>query len=133
MSLEANILKLTNAVEALTERLHSMEAMVAIPPSAPAVEPVAVEAAPTVEPVAVEAAPPAITHEDVQRGFYQRKRHCSPAITHEDVQQLCLKIVRTDRSKKADLKRILGEYGAALVADVPADKLQEIKTKLEQV
>ena len=113
MSLEANILKLTNAVEALTERLHSMEAMVAIPPSAPAVEPVAVEAAPAVEPVAVEATP--------------------PAITHEDVQQLCLKIVRTDRSKKADLKRILGEYGAALVADVPADKLEEIKTKLEQV
>lgn len=117
MSLEANILKLTNAVEALTERLHSMEAMVAIPPSAPAapsreqLEEAYKEVAPAVALVSCPA------------------QH----ITHEDVQQLCLKIVRTDRSKKADLKRILGEYGAALVADVPADKLEEIKTKLEQV
>ena len=113
MSLESKIEKLTAAVESLTERLHSMEAMVAIPPSAPAPS----------EPEAPAATPP--TGEQLEQPKSQ------PDVSHEEVQQLCLKIVREDRSKKPKLKEILGQYGASLVQDVPQEKLVELKAKLE--
>lgn len=117
MSLESKIEKLTAAVESLTERLHSMEAMVAIPPSAPA---------PSEPP-----APTPPTGEQLEQAAKEEVAKAEPEITHEQVQQLCLKIVRDDRSKKPKLKEILGEYGANLVQDVPADKLAELKQKLE--
>lgn len=117
MSLESKIEKLTAAVESLTERLHSMEAMVAIPPSAPA---------PSEPPAAT---PP--TGEQLEQAAKEEVAKATPEITHEQVQQLCLKIVRDDRSKKPKLKEILGEYGANLVQDVPSDKLVELKQKLE--
>lgn len=116
MSLEAKIEKLTAAVESLTERLHSMEAMVAIPPSDPAPS---------------EPESPAPKREQLAQAAKEEAEKAEPEITHEQVQQLCLKIVRGDRSKKPKLKEILGEYGANLVQDVPADKLAELKQKLE--
>lgn len=119
MSLESKIEKLTAAVESLTERLHSMEAMVAIPPSAPAPS----------EPEAPTPTPP--TGELLEQAAKEEALKAEPEITHEQVQQLCLKIVRDDRSKKPKLKEILGEYGANLVQDVPSDKLAELKQKLE--
>lgn len=115
MSLEAKIEKLTNAVESLTERLHSMEALVAIPPSEPQ----------------------APNRDDLEQAAKEEsakakpEQKSEPAVTHEQVQQLCLKIVRDDRSKKPTLKQILGEYGASLVQDVPEEKLPELKAKLE--
>lgn len=112
MSLEAKIEKLISAVESLTERLHSMEAMVVIPPSAP-----------------VE--PPAPSRDDLEQAAKEEQAKSEPDVTHEEVQQLCLKIVRDDRSKKPKLKEILGQYGASLVQDVPQEKLVELKAKLE--
>jgi len=112
MSLEAKIEKLTAAVESLTERLHSMEAMVAIPPSAPA-------------------EPSAPSRDDLEAAAKEGQAKSEPQVTHEQVQQLCLKIVREDRSKKPKLKEILGQYGASLVQDVPQEKLAELKAKLE--
>lgn len=105
MSLEAKIEKLTSTIEALIETLYDVEANVAIPPTA----------------------------EPEQKQEVEPEQTAEPEINHEDVQQLCLKVVRKDRNKKPDLKRILGEYGATLVADVPTDKLSELKAKLEAV
>lgn len=115
MSLEAKIEKLTSAIESLIETLYDVEASVAIPPSAPSRG----ELEQALEPEQKQEVEPEPTVE--------------PEISHEDVQQLCLKVVRKDRNKKPDLKRILGEYGATLVADVPTDKLSELKAKLEAV
>lgn len=114
MSLEAKIEKLTSTIEALIETLYDVEANVAIPPSTPSRDDLEKAAKEETAKVEVEETP-------------------AEQISHEDVQQLCLKVVRQDRSKKPDLKRILSEYGATLVADVPVEKLAELKAKLEAV
>ena len=49
----------------------------------------------------------------------------------EDLQAMCLKMVREDRSKKASIKSALAVYDAKVMADVPEDKLAELKTALE--
>lgn len=113
MSLETKIEKLTNAIEELTKRLHAVEAATAIPAQAEA--------------------PAVPTADKLEEAYEEENAKAKPAISHEEVQQLCLKIVREDRSKKTALKDVLAEYGATLVADVPADKLEELKTKLESV
>ena len=51
--------------------------------------------------------------------------------TADEVQTLCMTIVRKDRSKKTKVKELIAEFGAPLVKDVPADKLPELKAKLE--
>lgn len=56
-----------------------------------------------------------------------------PTISHEEVKDLCLKISRADRSKKPAIKALLGEYGANVVTQVPAESLAELKTKLEEL
>ena len=56
-----------------------------------------------------------------------------PATTADEVQTLCMTIVRKDRSKKTKVKELIAEFGAALVKDVPADKLPELKSKLEAI
>lgn len=49
----------------------------------------------------------------------------------EDLQAMCLAMVREDRSKKVAIKSALAEYDAKVMADVPEDKLAELKTALE--
>ena len=58
-------------------------------------------------------------------------KEAEPTITADDVQTLCMTIVRKDRSKKAKVKELIAEFGASLVKDVPADKLPDLKAKLE--
>lgn len=52
-------------------------------------------------------------------------------IKREDLQAMCLAMVREDRSKKTAIKEALAVYGAKVMADVPEDKLAELKTALE--
>ena len=58
-------------------------------------------------------------------------KEAESAITADEVQTLCMTIVRKDRTKKTKVKELIAEFGASLVKDVPADKLPELKTKLE--
>jgi acyl-CoA synthetase (NDP forming) len=54
-----------------------------------------------------------------------------PTVTHDEVKDLCLKISRADRLKKPAIKAVLSEYGAKTVAQVAAESLGELKSKLE--
>ena len=60
-------------------------------------------------------------------------KEAEPTITADDVQTLCMTIVRKDRSKKTKVKELIAEFGASLVKDVPADKLPDLKAKLEAI
>ena len=60
-------------------------------------------------------------------------KESAPTITADDVQTLCMTIVRKDRSKKTKVKELIAEFGASLVKDVPADKLPDLKAKLEAI
>ena len=51
--------------------------------------------------------------------------------THEEVKDLCLKISRSDRTKKPAIKALIAEYGATVVTQVAAESLGELKAKLE--
>lgn len=53
------------------------------------------------------------------------------AVTHKELQDLCLAMVRKDRKLKTAIKDALAEYGANVMADVPADKLPALKATLE--
>lgn len=51
--------------------------------------------------------------------------------THEDLQAMCLEMVRNNRSLKTQIKDVIGKYGANVMADVPANKLPDVKAELE--
>ncbi|MDX1486600.1 MAG: hypothetical protein R3268_00260 [Acidiferrobacterales bacterium] len=108
--LTAQVETLTKAVEALT---GAMQGQVA--PSQPqaASEPVAEQPAPEPD--------PAPSQEATQDG---PKR--------EDLQDLCMTIVRSDRSKRGAVKAAIAQFdGAETLKDVPEDKLGELKAALE--
>lgn len=54
------------------------------------------------------------------------------AVSRDDVQELCVELVRDDRSRKADIKEIIASFnGAATLKDVPEADLADLKAKLE--
>ena len=53
------------------------------------------------------------------------------AVTAEDLQTLCTQIVRKDRTKKAGIVSVLGEYNANLISDIATHHYSAIKAKLE--
>jgi hypothetical protein len=62
-----------------------------------------------------------------------------PVVVEQDtpsvdaLQQRCLELTRIDRANGVKIKAIIAEYGAALLKDIPADKLGEFSIKLEQL
>lgn len=53
-------------------------------------------------------------------------------VSRDDVQELCVELVRDDRSRKADIKEIIASFnGAATLKDVPEADLADLKAKLE--
>ena len=55
-----------------------------------------------------------------------------PQPSRDDLQELCMTIVRKDRSKKATVKEVISSFGgAATLNEVAEDKLAELKLKLE--
>lgn len=61
------------------------------------------------------------------------KAETPKTVRREDLQAMCLGMVREDRSLKTKIKDTLAEYGANVMADVPEDKLAELKGKLEKL
>lgn len=54
------------------------------------------------------------------------------APSRDDLQELCMTIVRKDRSKKTTVKDVISSFGgAATLNEVADDKLAELKVKLE--
>lgn len=110
--LETKIEKLTKAIEALTKAIEAQQ------PKAeqPKVEQPKVEQPKAEQPKAEQP---------------KEETPSPPAITHEEVKDLCLKISRSDRTKKPAIKALLGEYGANVVTQVATESLAELKAKLE--
>lgn len=105
--LETEIQKLTKAIQLLTDAINANMAQVA---------PVPLVEQPTalaVEPVAEEPA--------------------APSANVEALQTRCLELTRIDRANSPKIKAIIATYGAAVLKDVPADKLDELAAKLEEL
>lgn len=105
MSLEQQIERLTAAIENLN---GNIERALATPVAVQSV----VEAAPVVEAVETKA---------------------TPTVTVESVQSQCLAATRKDLANKTKIRDWLDSFKAKKVADLSAEQLLELSTKLEQL
>ena len=56
-----------------------------------------------------------------------------PSANVDGLQSRCLELTRIDRANSPKIKAIIASYGAAILKDVPADKLGELASKLEEL
>lgn len=105
MSLEMKIEKLTAAVVALTERMDALQQ------AAPAEKPKAEK--PKAEKPKAE------------------KQESGNAPTAQDLMEMCLSIVKADRTLKDKIKDIIAGYGGKTIAEVDASKYNDLKADLE--
>jgi len=110
MSIEYKITELTKAIQLLTDAVNANMAQAA---PAPLVQQPVAE-----EPVAEEPSTPAVEVD-------------APSV--EALQTRCLELTRIDRANSPKIKAIIATYGAAVLKDVPADKLGELAAKLEEL
>ena len=101
--LETEIKNLTTAIKLLTDALDKNQSAAQPEAPAPAAEP-----APVVE-----------TN--------------TPSVNVDVLQARCLELTRIDRANSPKIKAIIASYGAAVLKDVPADKLGELSVKLEEL
>lgn len=132
--LEQKINDLTDAINALTQQLTLMGAAPApaaapapsptpTPPSAPEPEPEP-EAEPAPEPEAPKVAKAA-------KAAKVSKKEPDHGLKHEDVQNLCLNLMRFDRSLKPDVLKCIASFDdAQLLQEVPLADLPALKAKL---
>lgn len=128
--LEQKINDLTDAINALTQQLTLMGAAPAAapapsptptPPSAPEPEP---EPEPAPEPEAPKVAKAA-------KAAKVSKKEPGHGLKHEDVQNLCLNLMRFDRSLKPDVLKCIASFNdAQLLQEVPLADLPALKAKL---
>jgi hypothetical protein len=57
----------------------------------------------------------------------------TPSVSIDILQSRCLELTRIDRDNNPKIKAIISSYGAALLKDVPADKLADLAAKLEEL
>ena len=112
--LETEIKNLTAAIKLLTDALDKNHPAAQPEAPAPAAEP-----APVFKPTLYAAA--TITNID------------RPSADLEALQTRCLELTRIDRANSPKIKAIIASYGAAVLKDVPADKLGELSVKLEEL
>ena len=108
MSLEQQIERLTAAIEKLNGNIERALAM-----------PVAVQA-----PVESAAAVESVKTEQTE---------AVPTVTVESVQSQCLAATRKDLANKVKIRDWLDSFKAKKVADLTAEQLLELSTKLEQL
>lgn len=113
--LEQKINDLTDAITALTQQLTLMGAA---PASASALEPAPEPEAPKVAKGA--------------KGTKVLKKEPDHELKPEDLQDLCLALMRFDRSLKPDVQKCIAHFnGATKLQDVPLADLPALKAKLE--
>jgi hypothetical protein len=130
--LEQKINDLTDAINALTQRLTLMGTADASP------SPSTVEPTQPVEPVEpVEPTQPVEPVEPAQKSpkpAKAPKEEPAPAqvtIKHDDVQEICLELMRFDRSLKPDVQKCIASFGGAQkLQDVSQADLPSLKAKL---
>lgn len=112
MSLEMKIEKLTAAVVALTERMDALHQQAQQNNGTPEVEQTAPAEKPKVEKPKVE-----------------KQETDTP--TAQDLMEMCLSIVKADRTLKDKIKDIIAGYGGKTIAEVDASKYNDLKADLE--
>ena len=56
----------------------------------------------------------------------------TPSISRDDLQEMCMQIVRVDRTKKDDVKDAIASFdGASVLKEVKDEHLEALKAKLE--
>lgn len=55
------------------------------------------------------------------------------AVTDKDLMDLCLAIVRKDRTKKAKIKEIISSFGGDLISEIDPGRYPELKKELEAI
>lgn len=119
MSLEQQIERLTAAIENLN---GNIERALATPvPS--------VESAPTVSATLVSQKPVMVE----KTVMVEEMQLVAQTITVESVQSQCLAATRKDLANKAKIRDWLDSFKAKKVADLTAEQLLELSTKLEQL
>lgn len=144
MSLESQILKLTEAVIQLSARLDALAKgnileigmrSAAENVRAPAIEP---EPDEHFKPFHATEKPSEPQAKPEQAATPQPERAQNapelPVLDHQALADMCMTIVKKDRCKGPEIKAILATFGGAkVVANVPADDLPALKAKLENL
>lgn len=120
MSLELKIEQLTAAVNTLTETILKSDIGELIKEQAEQIDKAVEETTKATKPKKQDA-PKAEKPEQAK----------DDTPTVDEIKSLCMKLVREDKGKKQPILDALGEYDAKTVDKVPADKLGELKAKLE--
>lgn len=114
--LEQKINDLTDAINALTQQLTLINSA-GVKPS-------------TVEPT--EPTAPATKSPKPVKTLKEEPAPAQVTTKHEDVQELCLELMRFDRSLKPDVQKCIASFGGAQkLQDVPPADLPALKAKLE--
>lgn len=72
--------------------------------------------------------------QDVEQGEPVPNSKEAPTVAREDVQDMCMNIVREDRSKQASIKSAIAAYdGAKTLKDVAEQNLAALKADLEKI
>ena len=132
--LEQKINDLTDAINALTQRLTLMGTADASP-SPSTVEPTQpVEPVEPVEPTQpVEPVEPAPAQKSPKPAKAPKEEPAPAQVTikHDDVQEICLELMRFDRSLKPDVQKCIASFGGAQkLQDVSQADLPSLKAKL---
>lgn len=124
MSLEMKIEKLTAAVVALTDRMDALQQRdigTCVPE----------QAAPAEKPKAEKpkAEKPKAEKPKAEKPKAEKQEADTP--TAQDLMEMCLNIVKSDRSLKDKIKDIIAGYGGKTIAEVDASKYNDLKSDLE--
>ncbi len=57
----------------------------------------------------------------------------APTANVDSLQKRCLELTTIDKSNSPKIKAIIASYGGKLVKDIPADKLDDFASKLEEL
>lgn len=122
MSLETEISKLTQVVIALTDRLSALEGRTE-QKTEPKPEPKPGVAKVKREPVKEE-----------QESNHEPVKTEDEKIDRQSIVDLCMSIVKADRSKGKAIKEVFASFGGAtLVSDVAEKDLASLKAKIEEL
>ena len=81
---------------------------------------------------AMQAAPKTQPQSQKEAAPVEEVKADGPGISRDDVQELCMSIVRDDRSKKVDVKAAIASFGGAkTLKDIAEQDLADLHKKLE--
>lgn len=128
--LETKIEELTRKLDEVNATLQALVVTITTAPVAAKVDPT--DDLPVVGKLAEKIEKIAEEHEVKVADVVSEPSEPEKAISRDELQELCMTIVRADRSKKATIKDLICSFGGAkTLKEVPDSDLPALKTKLE--